>query len=85
MKSKLLQKKLRRFSSDRESMALERIQHVAGNSGYALQIIPSFEGTILRTMFDDFAGMLSADALNGREFGFGASIQIHILRHTYSF
>src|SRR5215471_7976557 len=66
-KAKLLKKKLRGFSSDRESMTLERIQHVAGDSRYALQIIPTLERTILRTMLDDFAGMLSADALNGRE------------------
>jgi hypothetical protein len=85
MKRKLLKKKLSGFSSNRESMTLKRIHHVSGNPRYALQIIPSLERAILRTMFDDFAGMLSADALNGREFGFGGSVQIHILRHTYSF
>jgi hypothetical protein len=81
----IVRKKLSRFPSDREAMTLERIQHVAGDSGYALQIIPTLERTILCAVFHDFAGMLSADALNRREFGFGGSIQIHVLRHTYSF
>jgi hypothetical protein len=76
---------LRRFTSDRESVALERIEHIAGNSGHALQIVPTLERTILGSMLYDFPGMLFADALNGREFGFGGSIQINVPRHTYSF
>jgi hypothetical protein len=76
---------LSRFPSDRESMSLERVQHIAGNSGYALQIFPTLERTILGPMLDDFTGMLFADALDGREFGFGGSVQINVPRHTYSF
>jgi hypothetical protein len=72
---------LRGFTSDRESMALEGVQHVRGDSGYALQIFPSLEGTVLKAMFHNPLRIVSTDALNDGEFLFGRVVQIHIFRH----
>jgi hypothetical protein len=72
---------LRGFTPDGEPVALEGIQHVRRDSGNALQIFPTLEGTVLKAMFHDLLGVISTDALNDGEFLFGCVVQIHIFRH----
>jgi hypothetical protein len=55
---------LRGFTSDGEPVAFEGIQHVRRDSGNALQIFPTLEGTHLKAMFHDLLGVISTDALN---------------------
>jgi hypothetical protein len=69
------------ITSDGEPMALEGIQHVRGDSGNALQIFPTLEGTVLKAMSHNPLRVVSTDALNDCEFLFGCIVQIHIFRH----